>query len=198
MQIIRKASFTATPWKNGGGVTHEALRVPATGDTFRWRVSIAQIDRSGPFSDFAGYNRKMVLLRGAGVRLTFDGARQSELREVGDLAEFDGAAKAECELVDGPCTDLNLIVTKSMGQVRAWVETLRERRSLDTRHGGVTLLVGIGGPLSIDAGGGFTTRLDPWDLAVLAPPDAAVVRAAELDGSTAPLAFFAALDDNPP
>jgi hypothetical protein len=36
----------------------------------RWRVSIAQLDALGPFSDFAGYARKLVLLRGRGVRLT--------------------------------------------------------------------------------------------------------------------------------
>ena len=71
LQIIRRASFTATPWKNGGGITHEAIRVPAGGDTFRWRVSVAHIDASGPFSEFAEYNRKMVLLQGAGIDLRF-------------------------------------------------------------------------------------------------------------------------------
>jgi environmental stress-induced protein Ves len=89
MRVIRKTSFTAVPWKNGGGITHEVLRVPPTGDAFRWRVSVAEIDASGPFSDFADYNRKMVLLRGAGVRLTFDGREQTVLCKVGDMAQFD-------------------------------------------------------------------------------------------------------------
>ena len=70
MRIIRQSDFTVTPWKNGGGVTREALRVPPRGDSFHWRVSVAQIDRSGPFSEFAAYNRTMVLLRGSGVDLT--------------------------------------------------------------------------------------------------------------------------------
>jgi environmental stress-induced protein Ves len=69
--IIRRSSFTALPWRNGGGITHEAIRVPPTGDAFLWRVSVAQIDSSGPFSDFAGYDRKMVLLRGRGIALEF-------------------------------------------------------------------------------------------------------------------------------
>jgi len=78
LQVVRKASFKATPWKNGGGVTHEALRVPQSGDPFRWRVSVAHIDASGPFSEFAEYNRKMVLLQGAGVELRFaDGMNRS-------------------------------------------------------------------------------------------------------------------------
>jgi hypothetical protein len=28
MQIIRNSSFRASPWKNGGGMTHEVIRVP--------------------------------------------------------------------------------------------------------------------------------------------------------------------------
>ena len=73
MHIVRHSSFVAVPWKNGGGVTHEAIRVPPGGEPFHWRVSVAQIDVSGPFSDFAAYNRFMVLLKGAGVVLKFSG-----------------------------------------------------------------------------------------------------------------------------
>ena len=102
MQIVRKSSFTATRWKNGGGITHEVIRVPAGDGMFRWRLSVAQIDASGPFSNFAGYDRKMVLLRGAGVRLTFDAAPPVSLLEVGDMAQFDGALKTDCQLVAGP------------------------------------------------------------------------------------------------
>src|SRR6266568_2999843 len=108
LQIIRKSSFTATPWKNGGGITHEAIRVPASGDAYRWRVSVAHIDASGPFSEFAAYNRKMVLLRGAGIELRFADGTHKALRKVGELAEFDGALAAHCELLNGPCVDLNL------------------------------------------------------------------------------------------
>jgi environmental stress-induced protein Ves len=114
LQIIRKASFSAAPWKNGGGITYEAMRVPAGGDSFRWRLSVAHIDVSGPFSDFAAYNRKMVLLRGSGLKLEFADGQQTALRHMGDLAEFDGAVATRCELLNGPCIDLNLIVSKSM------------------------------------------------------------------------------------
>jgi environmental stress-induced protein Ves len=43
MRIVRQSQFKASPWKNGGGITHEAMRVPERG-AFRWRVSIAHID----------------------------------------------------------------------------------------------------------------------------------------------------------
>ncbi len=92
LHIVRNSSFTATPWKNGGGITHEALRVPPSGEPFRWRVSVANIDVSGPFSDFAGYNRKMVLLRGGGIDLRYGDGHPTSLREVGEWVEIDGTA----------------------------------------------------------------------------------------------------------
>src|SRR5580692_4018189 len=113
MQIVRYKTLNATPWKNGGGVTREAIRVPPGADPFGWRVSFAQIDASGPFSDFSGYERHMVLLRGAGVRLAFAGGKQVSLLEVGNLAQFDGAVATHGKLVQGSCIDLNLIVSKA-------------------------------------------------------------------------------------
>jgi uncharacterized protein len=194
MQIIRKSCFTAVPWKNGGGITHEAIRVPATGSAFRWRVSVAQIDVSGPFSNFAGYHRRMVLLLGSGVRLTFGESGHRDLRAVGDLAEFDGAVDTRCELLDGPCTDLNLMVSDSVAAFTAGVERLREARSLRPLQ--ETLLVfPVTGPLSLEYQNGESSTLNPWDLAILTAGDAAVVG---VDGTAAPLVFFAALDDNSP
>jgi uncharacterized protein len=198
MQIIRKSSFTATPWKNGGGITHEAIRVAANGEAFRWRVSVAQIEASGPFSDFAGYNRKMVLLRGSGVRLTFDGGQRTYLREAGDLAEFDGALATECDLLGGSCADLNLMVSKSMKAARVRVERLRGPRVLHPQPHATTLVFGISGALSVDSGGSEPALLDPWDLAVISPGNGGAVSPAMLAQSEAPLVFFATLDDNPP
>ena len=132
LQIIRKASFKATPWKNGGGITHEALRVPESGDPFRWRVSVAHIDASGPFSEFAEYNRKMVLLQGAGVELRFADGVNKSLRNVGELVEFDGAVAAQCELLKGPCVDLNLMVVKSeavAARVERFIESVAVKAS---------------------------------------------------------------------
>ncbi|HWJ36019.1 MAG TPA: HutD family protein [Steroidobacteraceae bacterium] len=195
MQVIRKSSFRPTPWKNGGGITHEALRVPANGNAFRWRVSVAEIDAPGPFSEFAEYNRKMVLLRGSGVRLTFDGGIATYLRAVGDLAEFDGAIATECALLNGPCVDLNLMVSKSMTGVRAWVECLRAPRILQPSHAKL-LAFAISGSVSVNIANRAPATLHEWDLAVVSPDDRGAVGPAALDESAAPLVFFATLDDN--
>ena len=129
MQIIRQSDFKTTPWKNGDGITHEAIRVPANGDSFRWRLSVAQIERSGPFSDFAGYNRTMVLRKGNGAALKFARGATRLLREVGDMAQFDGALLLiQCELENGPCVDSNLMAAKALPDVCARVRAACRRR----------------------------------------------------------------------
>ena len=59
------------PWKNGGGVTREIVCYPAGADiqSFEWRMSIAEVARDGPFSDFSGIDRVITLLSGNGIRL---------------------------------------------------------------------------------------------------------------------------------
>lgn len=200
MRIVRQSSFTAAPWKNGGGVTREAIRVPAHGDSFDWRVSVAEIGTSGPFSDFAGYNRFMVLLKGGGVVLTLsDGSAQRvrELREVGDLQEFDGGLATRCELVRGPCVDLNLMVSKKLCGVRARVEPLQGARSF-VLGGRESMLV-----FPLDAGveiacGETTDQLGAWDLAVLSGSEqreARLVAGARADGQRPVRLFLASLPE---
>jgi environmental stress-induced protein Ves len=190
IKIIRRASFTATPWKNGGGITHEAIRVPPTGDAFLWRVSVAQIDSSGPFSDFSGYDRKMVLLRGRGIALEFGSGDKIALRNMGDWVEFDGAMATRCELLDGPCVDLNLMVSKSL-RTAARIERLSHLTRVAAIYGETTLIFAILDPLSLDSSAGESARLEPWDLAILKDCSAHLSRMAELRES-APSAVFIA------
>jgi len=43
-------SVPAVPWRNGGGLTREIARAAGrTSQDWAWRVSIAEIDRGGPF-----------------------------------------------------------------------------------------------------------------------------------------------------
>ena len=165
LQVIRKASFTATPWKNGGGITHEAIRVPLS-DPFRWRVSVAHIDAPGPFSEFAEYNRNMVLLRGAGIELRFADGTHKALRKVGELVEFDGGLAAHCELLNGPCVDLNLMVSKSDSAV-VRVERFIESLAVSASRNETTLVFAIDRRCKLEITAGKTVTLEPWDLAVL-------------------------------
>jgi uncharacterized protein len=191
IKVIRRASFTATPWKNGGGITHEAIRVPPTGDAFLWRVSVAHIDASGPFSDFAGYDRKMVLLRGRGVALEFGSGDKCALRSIGDWAEFDGAMPARCELLDGGCVDLNLMVSKSL-RTAARVERLSGLELVAASQGETTLIFAIQDPLCLESGG-QSLRLEPWDLAILQDCSARLSQMAPLERSVPSAVFIATI-----
>jgi environmental stress-induced protein Ves len=196
MRVIRRASLTPIPWKNGGGVTHEVIRMPAAGDPFRWRLSIARIDAPGPFSQFGGYQRTMVLLQGAGLSLLFGDGRRAALAERGSLVIFDGEPAPYCELTDGPCMDLNLMVAAATTP-RAWVERLQKPRRLRPCAHTTTLAFAIDGQLSVALDHGESTRLHAWDLAVLSPAEAATVGPESPDESAAPLVFLATLEDNP-
>jgi len=178
MQIIRRSSFKSVPWKNGGGITHEAMRAPASGDPFRWRVSVAQVETSGPFSDFSGYHRTMVLLEGAGVRLRFANGAQHTLRAAGDLIEFDGALAVDCQLIDGPCVDLNLIAADALPEVRARVERVRGTLALQPAPGRIALAFALDAALEISSGHD-RGELRQWDLAVLAAELSVELRAAQ-------------------
>ena len=171
LQIIRRSSYTTLPWKNGGGVTHEAIRVPPRGASFSWRVSLAHIESSGPFSDFSGYERKMVLLEGRGLDLKFGDGRRRELRQVGDWVEFDGAIATHCDLLDGPCVDLNLMTSNSL-KTCARLERLNTGCVLSASQDETILIFSLEAPLLLGGGTGESARLEPWDLAVLSQGDA--------------------------
>jgi uncharacterized protein len=97
------------PWKNGGGTTYEIARAAAAGE-FEWRLSLAHIERSGPFSNFAGYRRALTLVSGAGCVLDGVGSTAARLDRPGMSVRFAGDANVSCELIGGECWDLNLMV----------------------------------------------------------------------------------------
>jgi uncharacterized protein len=106
MRIIPQSEFKKTPWKNGGGVTHEIAR-EGQGDDFAWRLSVAEVSESGPFSVFAQHERILTVIDGAGMKLV----SADEVLQALPLVpvRFSGATKIQGELMDGPCRDFNVI-----------------------------------------------------------------------------------------
>lgn len=71
MKLLSAKDYRLVPWKNGGGVTREVTACyPPEGTDFLWRVSIATVDGSGPFSHFAGIDRSIAVLDGGTMELT--------------------------------------------------------------------------------------------------------------------------------
>jgi environmental stress-induced protein Ves len=123
--VLSPTDYRRMPWKNGGGHTTEIAAHPAGSGfaSFVWRVSVADVLQDGPFSPFAGVDRTLVLLAGAGVRLTGDG-EPLELRTTFEPVSFSGDPALHCSLVAGPVRDFNLMVRR--GAARGSVVVRRE------------------------------------------------------------------------
>jgi len=114
-RVLAPADYRRMPWKNGGGHTLEIAVEPPGADLahFAWRVSIAAIERDGPFSSFPGVDRTLVLLAGNGMRLSGDGSTV-ELRTAYEPVTFAGEAALDCALADGPTRDFNFMVRRAL------------------------------------------------------------------------------------
>jgi environmental stress-induced protein Ves len=121
-RLLKPADYVRMPWKNGGGHTMEIAAHPAGGTqaAFDWRVSIAEVAADGPFSLFPGVDRILVLLSGAGMRLTGD-AHAAELRAPYEPYAFGGDDAISCTLVGGPVRDFNLMLRRGRAQGRVIV-----------------------------------------------------------------------------
>jgi hypothetical protein len=100
-KVVRLGECASVAWRNGAGTTRVMAQDPADAayDDFSWRVSLAEIARSGPFSSFAGVQRQFVALGEHGLTLTVDG-RPHPL-SMFDTISFPGEAKTSCDLPAG-------------------------------------------------------------------------------------------------
>jgi environmental stress-induced protein Ves len=115
-QIVQLRDVAPTPWRNGGGVTRELVAWPNARDWI-WRMSVAEVASSGPFSRFDGVQRWFAVLAGAGVRLEVAGQWRTLTRASAPFC-FDGAEPLACDLVDGATQDFNLMVRSGSASAR--------------------------------------------------------------------------------
>lgn len=114
LNIVRCDRVEPHPWKNGGGLTRELLAWPKAGD-WQLRISVADIRGDGPFSAYPGVDRWFAVVEGAGVLLALPEGRR-RVEPEGDALRFDGEAAPQCELLDGPTRDLNLMLRRDAGR----------------------------------------------------------------------------------
>jgi uncharacterized protein len=174
MIIMRESSYRAVPWKNGGGVTREILRLPPEPTAFDWRLSLATLDKPGPFSSFVGYHRTLVLVRGPGVELDFGQHGRAQLTLAGQMVSFDGAWATNCTLLDGPSTDLNLIVSKERTRSQSRCVQLARSELIQTAEWPETLVCCISGAVRLTNTAGKVSDLDAVDVARCSPGDGTI------------------------
>lgn len=113
-KILTQDSFTDMPWKNGGGTTREIFKIsnPKNPEQFYFRLSMATVSQDGPFSKFPGIDRFLMLLKGNGFVLNKSIRFGAPL----DQLFFKGEDDVKCELINGPCTDFNVMTDRNWGK----------------------------------------------------------------------------------
>jgi len=139
-RLIQYASLRPTPWKNGGGVTTElAMSPPGAGlGDFDWRVSLASIAEDGPFSQFPGVDRTLVMVAGDGVLLEV-GDQRVVLSPSEPLVEFAGEDPVHATVGGQATLDFNVLTRR--GSYRHRIERFEVCGSVPLpRRSGTTLV----------------------------------------------------------
>jgi hypothetical protein len=102
--VVRSDEVAPEPWANGGGTT----RVLARAGDGSWRISLADIDRDGPFSTFAGRHRLLTVVDGPVLGLEVDG--ETHVVEPQRPFAFSGDADVVATVPEGAVRALNVVV----------------------------------------------------------------------------------------
>lgn len=134
-QIIHSSQFITTPWKNGLGETTElAISDGDTLSNFDWRLSMATVSQNGVFSNFSGYFRNLILIKGNGIDLTHSSqigeikTRTDCLSQTLSVSSFDGGDTTYGKLHDGIIVDFN-VITK-LEKIEADVSTFLANQTI--------------------------------------------------------------------
>jgi hypothetical protein len=189
MRVVVAAACAAQPWANGGGTTRDlALAPAASGEpppAFDWRLSLADIDRDGPFSRLPGVDRVFALVDGS-LSLAFDGAPDRvPLDAHAEPLAFDGERAPHAGPLAGTrCRALNLMLARGRRAGAMRRLRLAVGESLDAgwaRDAGVRACYVVAGRLAI--GGttveaGALVELEAGDPAPVATLPASVLEVA--------------------
>ena len=131
IEVFKADQYTKMLWKNGAGYTLEIARNVGDAD-FDWRISMADVTTSGPFSLFPNKQRIISVLNGQGMVLHVDDLPANKLNQ-GDIFAFHGESQVQSELVDGAIRDLNLIYDPTKFHARFQrVESIEEQTFLSS------------------------------------------------------------------
>jgi environmental stress-induced protein Ves len=135
MKHLKIHDYQQMPWKNGKGTTLQIGIFPAEVDfsrsNFIWRVSSAPVLGPGSFSQFPGYERVLMIVKGAG--LIMNGKKRLPFKPI----LFSGDEIMHAKLLEGIVVDLGVIYDAK--RVRA------EMKLLDIEAGEIVKLDFDGG-----------------------------------------------------
>ena len=166
---LRPADYRVMPWKNGLGTTTEIAVEPAGAalDAFTWRLSVADLAASGPFSTFPGYDRIIVQTEGEPMTLIHEGRGRRRLTALAPY-RFDGAWSTRGELAGASARDFNVIALRDRVRASAGVHALWRGRSTRVCAAvEVQVVHAFRGAITVHGDGG-DVELDPGDTLIVA------------------------------
>ncbi|HEX5354207.1 MAG TPA: HutD family protein [Rhodanobacteraceae bacterium] len=164
VRAIPHATQRNEAWANGNGSTSVILREPDDPD---WliRVSVAKVERAGPFSELPDTRRTLVPLDAA-MTLRFPDGNEMHAVRFGQL-RFDGSPAPAGQLPEGPTRDFNLMLRgDAHGEVLA--RTLVDSMVLPLEPAVRWLVYLDSGRAQVHAGTDTSLALNPHDAALIA------------------------------
>jgi environmental stress-induced protein Ves len=147
IQRFALADAKPEPWKNGLGVTrtlvtdrdvdrhadkHADTPTASGNPDWSWRISVADIEKSGSFSTFEQVDRTLILLHGGPLILNRSGAPIT-LSNPGEPTSFDGEETVDAQIAATAVQALNLMTRR--GQVHSTVSVIKGEPVLDSVQG---------------------------------------------------------------
>lgn len=133
LEIVRPSDVQAEPWANGLGVTRVLATRPA------WRISVAEIEGTTPFSSFPGTDRVLIPLSASGVGLDI-GSTRHRVR-AGEPIAFAGEDAVVGVAGMRRTTVVNIMTVRSVA--RASIEVVRAAEVEVTGADAVLVLGGV-------------------------------------------------------
>ncbi len=154
--LLDPADYRRTPWKNGGGVTIDIAAAYRPGATIGgwngmlWRLGRTRIERPGPFSDLAGFDRLLAVIDGAGLILHPRGRAPLDVRAPDRPVRFAGEWPIDSELTAGPVGVLNLLADRTAFAIDLVFPAPGAGVTIPP---GIGLILALGGPAAVELGG---------------------------------------------
>lgn len=125
--VLRFAALRPDPWRNGGGITRQIADSGSHPGSSTWRLSLADVERPGPFSRFPDTDRILTVVGGEGMLLHMDGQEHTVHR--GRPFRFPGDAAVTATLPGGAVRALNVMTHRAAASADVVVQELSDRRT---------------------------------------------------------------------
>lgn len=169
-RLIRYADHAEMDWKNGAGRTREIVREDDGGGLV-WRLSLATVVRSGPFSIFPGLERVITLIDGPSMDLRFDDGEGLTLKP-GVPRRFSCERQVHADLADSRHRrDLNLLFRSGALHVQTESVDVRSRLGFRWAPRTTAICFVVSGAVSVRAHPDGSAELHPGDTIVCGSVD---------------------------